>query len=94
MKRLLAVDRKLADIPQLTEEKKWSQVQGILTDPLGSLGETPNLISKEDRKPEGHLVEYIAHGRQSILQFKKKGSMRILSNKEIHRKENSNFAHL
>jgi hypothetical protein len=52
LKRLLAVDRKLAEIPQLAEEKKWSQVQGILTGPLGSLGETLTLISKQNPKPE------------------------------------------
>ena len=52
LKRLLAVDRKLADNTQLTDEKKWSQVQGILTGPLGSLGETLTLISKQNPKPE------------------------------------------
>jgi hypothetical protein len=47
LKRLLGANTKLAEIPKLAEEKKWSQVQGILTGPLGSLAETLNLICKQ-----------------------------------------------
>jgi hypothetical protein len=47
LKRLLGANTKLAESPKLAEEKKWSQVQGILTGPLGSLAETLNLICKQ-----------------------------------------------
>ena len=47
LKRLLLVQTKLNEIPLLAQEKKWSQVQGILTGPLGSLGESLNLIAKQ-----------------------------------------------
>jgi hypothetical protein len=52
LKRLLEADKKLADIPLLASQKKWSQVQGVLTGPLGSLAETLNLISKLVATPE------------------------------------------
>jgi hypothetical protein len=52
LKRLLPVEKKLAEIPKLAEEKKWSQVQGILIGPMGSLGETVNLISNLATTPE------------------------------------------
>lgn len=47
LKRLLEASKRLQDIPQLAEDKKWSQVQGILTGPLGTLGQTLNLIAKD-----------------------------------------------
>jgi hypothetical protein len=52
LKRLLPVEKKLAEIPQLAQEKKWSQVQGTLIGPMGSLGETVNLISNLAPTPE------------------------------------------
>jgi hypothetical protein len=51
LQRLLTAQQKLQDIPKLADEKKWSQVQGVLTGPLGTLGETLSLIAK-DAKPE------------------------------------------
>ena len=51
LQRLLDASQRLKDIPTLAEEKKWSQVQGILTGPLGTLAETLNRISK-DSSPE------------------------------------------
>lgn len=50
--RLLGAGKKLADIPLLASQKKWSQVQAVLTGPLGSLAETLNLISKQVATPE------------------------------------------
>lgn len=47
LKRLLVADTKLAEIPALSDDKKWSQVQGVLTGPLGNFAETLNLISKQ-----------------------------------------------
>mmetsp|Transcript_10271 Transcript_10271/g.21611 ORF Transcript_10271/g.21611 Transcript_10271/m.21611 type:complete len:230 (-) Transcript_10271:65-754(-) len=45
LKRLSnAVDR-LQEIPKLAEEKKWSQVEGILTGPLGTLVATMNQVA-------------------------------------------------
>jgi len=40
LRRLADANQKLADIPNLAEQKKWSQVQGVLTGPLGTLGQT------------------------------------------------------
>lgn len=47
LERLLDASKRLKDIPPLAEAKKWSQVQGILTGPLGTLTETLNRISKD-----------------------------------------------
>lgn len=47
LQRLLDASKRLADIPPLASEKKWSQVQGILTGPLGTLGQTLNMIAKD-----------------------------------------------
>jgi hypothetical protein len=49
LKRLLAADKKLRDIPILAAEKKWSQ---ILSGPLGTLSETLNLISGQSPSKE------------------------------------------
>jgi hypothetical protein len=51
LKRLLEASKRLEDIPPLAADKKWSQVQGILTGPLGTLAQTLNAISK-DSTPE------------------------------------------
>ncbi|CAB9499718.1 expressed unknown protein [Seminavis robusta] len=45
--RLLDATKRLEDIPALAADKKWSQVQGILTGPLGTLAQTLNMIAKE-----------------------------------------------
>jgi hypothetical protein len=51
LQRLLEASKRLNDINALVEDKKWSQVQGILTGPLGTLAETLNRIAK-DSSPE------------------------------------------
>jgi hypothetical protein len=52
LKRLLAADNKLRDIPILVSEKKWSQIQGLLSGPLGTLSETLNLIAGQSPSKE------------------------------------------
>lgn len=47
LKRLLEASTILALIPSLAEQKKWSQVQGMLTGPLGALGMTMNQIASK-----------------------------------------------
>jgi hypothetical protein len=47
LQRLREATVKLALIPSLAEQKKWSQVQGILTGPLGPLGMTMNQIASK-----------------------------------------------
>ena len=47
LERLLEASKRLQDIPPLAADKKWSQVQGILTGPLGTLAQTLNFIAKE-----------------------------------------------
>lgn len=46
LERLLVANTKLSEIPALAQEKKWSQIQGVLSGPMGSLAETLNLIIK------------------------------------------------
>jgi hypothetical protein len=48
LKRLQEANKRLGNIPTLAEEKKWSQVQGTLTGPLGTLGQTINQIATPD----------------------------------------------
>jgi hypothetical protein len=47
LQRLLEANKRLEDIPPLASDKKWSQVQGILTGPLGTLAQTLSLIAKD-----------------------------------------------
>jgi hypothetical protein len=47
LQRLLDANKRLEDIPSLASDKKWSQIQGILTGPLGTLAQTLNLIAKD-----------------------------------------------
>lgn len=44
LKRLQDANNRLSEIPILAEQKKWSQIQGILTGPLGTLSQTINQI--------------------------------------------------
>lgn len=48
LRRLQEADNRLKEIPQLANEKKWSQVQGVLTGPLGTLSQTLNQIATPD----------------------------------------------
>ena len=45
LQRLQEADKRLGEIPMLADQKKWSQIQGIITGPLGTLGQTINQIS-------------------------------------------------
>jgi hypothetical protein len=56
LKRLLAADKNLSVIPMLASEKKWSQIQGILSGPLGTLSETLNQITGKSPPKEMKLL--------------------------------------
>jgi hypothetical protein len=43
---------RLNEIPAIAKEKKWSQVQGILTGPLGTLLQTMNGLVKDSSNSE------------------------------------------
>jgi hypothetical protein len=46
LRRLQEADKRLVgDIPALAAQKKWSQIQGILTGPLGTFSQTLNQIA-------------------------------------------------
>ena len=47
IQRISTAAQRLNDIPPLAQAKKWSQVQGILTGPLGTLVQTMNMICKD-----------------------------------------------
>lgn len=58
LKRISDASIRLGDIPSLAKEKKWSQIQGILTGPLGTLIQTMNSLSKDrDRDSKGNMSE-------------------------------------
>lgn len=46
LSRISEASLKLNEIPAIAKEKKWSQVQGILTGPLGTLVQTMNTLVK------------------------------------------------
>lgn len=46
LKRISDASLRLKDIPSIAREKKWSQIQGILTGPLGTLVQTMNALNK------------------------------------------------
>lgn len=50
LQRLLEASKRLDEIPALAEAKKWSQVQGVLTGPMGTLAQTLNAISSNSSK--------------------------------------------
>ncbi len=47
IKRISDAATRLNEIPKIASEKKWSQVQGILTGPLGTLVQTMNALCKD-----------------------------------------------
>jgi len=47
LKHLMEANSKLALIPSLAEQKKWSQIQGVLTGPLGTLAITMNQVASK-----------------------------------------------
>uniref|UniRef100_A0A7S2IIV0 Uncharacterized protein n=1 Tax=Helicotheca tamesis TaxID=374047 RepID=A0A7S2IIV0_9STRA len=48
LKRLQEANTRLKEIPPLAADKKWSQIQGIVTGPLGTLSQTLNQIATPD----------------------------------------------
>ena len=48
LRRVQEADRRLAEIESLVEQKKWSQVSGLVTGPLGTLSQTLNQIATPD----------------------------------------------
>ncbi len=47
IKRISDAATRLNEIPKIASEKKWSQVQGILTGPLGTLVQTMNALCRD-----------------------------------------------
>jgi hypothetical protein len=52
LRRLQEADTRLQEVPKLAEAKKWSQIQGLLTGPLGTFGQTLNQIVTPDSDPK------------------------------------------
>ena len=52
LKRIAEAALRLEEIPGLADEKKWSQVQGILTGPLGTLLQTMNQVAAGNGKAQ------------------------------------------
>ena len=50
LERLVSARTRLVDIAPLAQQGKWSQVQGVLTGPLGTLGQTLSLLAANDKK--------------------------------------------
>mmetsp|Transcript_5360 Transcript_5360/g.10643 ORF Transcript_5360/g.10643 Transcript_5360/m.10643 type:complete len:229 (+) Transcript_5360:2-688(+) len=48
LKRLQDANKRLDEIPGLAEQKKWSQISGLLTGPLGTLSQTLNQVAAPD----------------------------------------------
>jgi hypothetical protein len=48
LRRLQEADKRLDDISGLAEQKKWSQITGLLTGPLGTFSQTLNQIATPD----------------------------------------------
>jgi hypothetical protein len=48
LRRLQEADRRLDEIPALAEQKKWSQIAGLVTGPLGTLSQTITQIATSD----------------------------------------------
>lgn len=47
LRRLLEAAKSLQTVPSLAEQRKWSQVQGVLAGPLGTLVQTMAQVSKQ-----------------------------------------------
>jgi len=50
LRRISDASGRLQEIPDIARSKKWSQVQGILTGPLGTLLQTMNQLSKDSNE--------------------------------------------
>jgi hypothetical protein len=69
LRRILEASKRLAEIPDIARAKKWSQVQGLLTGPLGTLLQTMQQLvgTSADAKKAAALVksDIIAIGQQA-----------------------------
>lgn len=50
LKRIADASKRLNEIPALAKEKKWSQVQGVVSGPLGTLLQTMNQLSSVSKE--------------------------------------------
>lgn len=50
LERLLDANQRLNEVSALAEARKWSQIQGLVTGPLGTLSQTLNTMVKEKPK--------------------------------------------
>jgi len=50
LERLKQASKRLEEIPILADQKKWSQIQSILTGPLGTLIQTMNQLTTDNKK--------------------------------------------
>lgn len=57
LKRLLEASKRFGEIPGFAEDKKWSQIQGLLTGPLGTLGQSLNAIAKDSTNSKEVLAK-------------------------------------
>ena len=51
LRRLQEANRRLQEIPTMATDKKWSQILGLLTGPLGTLSQTLNQIASSTVNP-------------------------------------------
>jgi hypothetical protein len=51
LRRLQEANRRLQEIPTMASDKKWSQILGLLTGPLGTLSQTLNQIASSTANP-------------------------------------------
>jgi hypothetical protein len=56
LQRVETAAQALATIPALVETKKWTQITGMLTGPMGQLSATMTLIVKLSSNPEKSKV--------------------------------------
>lgn len=82
--RLSTASQQLSLIPAIAKERKWSQVQGILTGPLGTLLQTMNTITKADltnntkdgKKVQEEAKKAVSRVKQDILVISQEASKR------------------
>jgi hypothetical protein len=69
LKRIADAAARLNQIPEIAAQKKWSQIQGILTGPLGTLLQTMTTLSKDSdqaKKAAGKVkADLILIGKES-----------------------------
>ena len=52
LRRLQESEKRLQEIPALAEQKKWTQITGLVSGPLGTLSQTLSQIATPDSKPK------------------------------------------